>query len=120
VLGFLLAGHDALARMDASEADLGQLVLGALPCDLASTGRRLLMETRVHRWRGGVSAQPGGLPVRDPVATHQVDAERLPGLLIVGDYLFDSTLNGVHRSAELVAGLVGRYVREESREAVGW
>jgi hypothetical protein len=54
-----------------------------------------------------VSGRPGGIPGSDPLLSHQPDPERLPGLLLVGDYLFDSTLNGVHRSAALATTLLG-------------
>jgi monoamine oxidase len=107
VLGFLLAGDDALALMNAGEATLVRRVLGALPGDLRRAAARQLIEARVHRWSGGVSAQPGGLPLRDPRTTHEPDGERLPSLFLVGGYMFDSTLNGVHRSAELATTLLG-------------
>lgn len=106
VLGFLLAGNDALALMNADERTLVQRVIESLPAALRRLAHEQFMEERVHRWCGGVSGQPGGLPVRDPHLTHQLDAARLPGLLMVGDYLFDSTLNGVYRSADLATTLL--------------
>ena len=57
-------------------------------------------------WCAGVSGQPGGSPVRDPVATHPPGGGRLAGLFVVGDYLFDSTLNGVARSTGLATDLL--------------
>lgn len=110
VLGFLLAGNDALALMNADERTLVQRVIESLPDALRRRAHEQFMEARVHRWCAGLSGQPGGLPVRDPQLTHQPDADRLPGLLMVGDYLFDSTLNGVYRSADLATTLLASRV----------
>ena len=106
VLGFLLAGSDALRMAKATDEQLVRDVLAALPLPLRRDADRGLMEARVHRWCGGVSGEPGGLPAADPVAAHRPGGERFGGLLLVGDYLFDSTLNGVHRSASLAADLL--------------
>jgi hypothetical protein len=49
--------------------------------------------------------------VRTSEAPCLIDPDRLPGLLLVGDYLFDSTLNGVYASADLATTLLTRHVR---------
>jgi monoamine oxidase len=108
VLGFLIAGSDALALANAPDKDVARRAIEALPEGLRHEAARHLLEARVHRWCGGVSGQPGGLPLRDPEVSHQPAAGRLPGLFVVGDYLFDSTLNAVHRSADLSTNLIGR------------
>lgn len=111
VLGFLLAGSHALAEMGTPDDLLVERVIESLPTPLRDEARACLLETRVHRWCGGVSAQPGGLPVADPVAAHRPDPRGLPGLFLVGDYLFDSTLNAVLRSAETATELMASDLR---------
>src|SRR5690606_1281767 len=105
VLGFLLAGSDALRVANGTDERLVRDVLEKLPPPLRRDAFGGLMEARVHRWCGGVSGEPGGLPAADPMAAHRPGGER-GRLLLVGDYLFDSTLNGVHRSASLAADLL--------------
>jgi hypothetical protein len=78
--------------------------LDALPPPLDAC-RSHVLETRVHRWIGAVSAVPGGWKPL-PVAARHRPASEEPALFVVGDYLFDSTLNGVLDSAEYVAGWV--------------
>ena len=114
VLGFLIAGNDALVMANADNATLVRRVLAALPGDLRSRAEEELLEARVHRWCGAVSAQPGGNPARDPRNTHQPASRRLAGLLLVGDYLFDSTLSGLHQSAELAASLLSTHLLDSA------
>jgi monoamine oxidase len=101
VLGFLLAGNDALSMGNRDDTDLVDKVLKSLPDPLYREASEGLIEARVHRWANSVSAQPGGTPLRNPRAAHNPEPRRHPGLFIVGDYLFDSTLNGVYDSAVL-------------------
>ena len=61
VLGWLLAGSDALAFSNLDDQTLIQRVLDALPEQLQA-GRNLLIEGHVHRWMGAVNGLPGGLP----------------------------------------------------------
>jgi hypothetical protein len=96
VLGFLLAGRDALAMASLDDGALAEQVIGALPVALAIEARRQLLEARVHRWCGALSARPAARP----------DPEADPGLALVGDHLFDATLNGVYRSADLATDLL--------------
>ena len=65
-----------------------------------------MIEGKVHRWAGAVSGQPGGCPLRDTITAHQPEPLEHPGLVVVGDYLFDSTLNGVLRSAEIATDVL--------------
>lgn len=103
VLGFLLAGSHALSMANAEDQDIVQRVLESLPDSLRHEAGERLLETRVHRWCGAISGQPGGIVACDPDVGLQPDPVAHPGLFVVGDYLFDSTLNGVCRSADLVA-----------------
>jgi hypothetical protein len=65
-----------------------------------------VVESRVHRWINAVSALPGGWPPTGLDERHRPEPVGHPGLFLVGDYLFDSTLNGVLDSAQHVAGWV--------------
>jgi protoporphyrinogen oxidase len=111
VLGWLLAGDAALTMSNLDDTVLIERVLDSLP-----HGRQWFREGQVHRWVGTVSGLPGGHPVREPRSCHRPEPAGHPRLFVVGDYLFDSTINGVLDSAELVtdwileeieAGVVG-------------
>ena len=105
VLGWLLAGSDAMALGNLDDQTLIQRALDALPEQL-QCGRDLLIEGRVHRWMGAVNGLPGGLPVHSLKVAHVPEPDAHPELFVVGDYLFDSTLNGVLDSADIVSDLV--------------
>ena len=83
--------------------ELVRLALNSLPSQLA-LGRGHVIEARVHRWLHAVSALPGGCTPLPIDRRHQPDPLHHPNLFVVGDYLFDSTLNGVLDSAEHVSG----------------
>ena len=53
-----------------------------------------------------VSAIPGGMPARPRAINHRPDPVRTPGLVMVGDYLFDSTVNGVLDSADVASDII--------------
>ncbi len=103
VLGWLLGGTAARDHAALSDDELVGLALASLP-PASADARALLRETRVHRWIGAVSGQPGGFSARSLDARHCPDPVGHPRLLLVGDYLFDSTLNGVLDSADYAAG----------------
>lgn len=111
VLGWLIAGNDALSLSNFPDEDLIKLALDSLPEPLA-VGRELYLEGRVHRWVGTVNALPGGNPIRDLETRHSPSAGD-PNLFVVGDYLFDSTLNGVVDSAEFVADSIEEKFAED-------
>jgi hypothetical protein len=102
VLGWLLGGEPARVASLLTDAELMPLILDSLPPALQG-GRERIVEARVHRWVSAVNGLPAGYP------PHKMDARHLPEptqhsrLLLVGDYLFDSTLNGVLDSANHVA-----------------
>ncbi len=116
VLSWLLAGEQAMAMNNNDDAALVYTVLDSLPRVLGS-GRELLVEGRVHRWVGTVNALPGGFPAREPQSRHRPEPERHPELFVVGDYLYDSTINGALDSAELVASLIGELIEERPPES---
>jgi protoporphyrinogen oxidase len=102
VLGWLIAGDAARDLEGAGDEELVAAALGSLPPALAE-GRDLVLEARVHRWIGSVSALPGGRHPLPVDLRHRPAPHEAPGLLVVGDYLYDSTLNGVLESAEYAA-----------------
>ena len=101
VLGWLLAGEAAVSMSNLEDPALIDAVLDSLPGPLRH-GRELFIEGRVHRWLGSVNGLPGGCPIKEPESRHQPEPEAHPRLFVVGDYLFDSTINGVLDSADLV------------------
>jgi monoamine oxidase len=102
VLGWLIAGDAALNLCNLNDAALIEAVLDSMPPCLRQ-GREWFVEGRVHRWINTVNGLPGGFPAKEPDSRHVPDPERHPDLFVVGDYLFDSTLNGVLDSADVVA-----------------
>jgi monoamine oxidase len=111
VLGWLLAGADALALCNADDETLIRRALESLPDDLHTEACGRFLEGKVHRWAGAVSGQPGGFPMRDLRSAHQPEPVQHGGLFLVGDYLFDCTLNGVLRSATFAIDLLQRWLR---------
>jgi monoamine oxidase len=102
VLGWLLGGQAALQMSDLNDEELIERALNSLP-EFLSQGRQFFLEGRVHRWVGAVNGLPGGVPQQVLDQRHQPEPVGHPDLLVVGDYLFDSTLNGVLDSAEYVS-----------------
>jgi hypothetical protein len=102
VLGWLLAGEAAVTVSNLDDDALIERVLDTLPPALGSA-RDWFLEGRVHRWLGSVNGLPGGRPMRSPEERHRPEPAEHPRLFVVGDYLFDSTLNGVLDSADWVA-----------------
>jgi protoporphyrinogen oxidase/SAM-dependent methyltransferase len=105
-LGWLIAGCDALAYCNLSDEELIAAALDSLPPVMAAQAREAFLEGRVHRWLSSVNAIPGGLPVRSARANHLPEPTQHPGLFVVGDYLYDSTLNGLLDSADIASDLV--------------
>lgn len=104
VLGWLIAGNAALALANLDDADIAAQALASLPPVLRE-GAALQRETAVHRWLSSVNAVPGGLVERDLFANHVPEPKSHPGLLVVGDYLFDSTINAALDSADAASDL---------------
>ena len=102
VLGWLLGGEAALELSQCADDELIRRVLVELLVSLRH-GRELFVEGRVHRWTGAVNGLPGGCPARNMDARHMPEPRLHRNLFVVGDYLFDSTLNGVLDSADFVA-----------------
>lgn len=105
VLGWLLGGKAAVDHSSLSDDALIREALDSLPEFLAG-GREQFLEGRVHRWTGAVNAIPGGIAPVCLDRRHQPEPVDHPNLFLVGDYLFDSTLNGVLDSASYVASWI--------------
>jgi hypothetical protein len=118
VLGWLIAGADALSLCNCGDHALIARALESLPDELYGEASRRFVEGKVHRWAGALSGEPGGFPVRDPLTAHRPEPVEHPGLVVVGDYLFDSTLNGVLRSAHIASGLIDECARASQRGGV--
>lgn len=117
ILGWLIGGEAALSMNNLEDEALIARVLDSLPAPLRH-GRNLLVEGRVHRWAGAVNSLPGGFPLREPDSRHVPDPVANPRLFVAGDYLFDSTLNGVLDSAECVAEMITEIFAEKPAETV--
>jgi SAM-dependent methyltransferase len=113
-LNWLLAGSEALLRSNLEDQILIELALDSLPKALSS-GRELFLEGKIHRWVGAVSAPRVGYRVRGAKRRHLPEQKGHPGLLVVGDYLFDTTLNGVLDSADIATNLVLRHLSIKRR-----
>ena len=105
VLGWLLGGAAAQKMAEHSNEELISAAINSLPSH-RDEAKELFCEAKIHRWLGAVSAQPGGFQQRGADARHCPDAGRYPYLVVVGDYLFDSTLYGVLDSADYAAGWI--------------
>lgn len=105
VLNWLIAGVDALSYANLDDEALTKAALKSLPASLGDPFPHLI-EAKVHRWMASVNAIPGGVPVRDVVTNHMPEPKEHDGLIVVGDYLFDSTLNGVLDSADIASDLM--------------
>jgi len=105
VLNWLIAGSDALAFANLTDQELIDAALKSLPASLGNA-RDYFLEGKIHRWLSSVNALPGGLPVRDVLTNHRPEPKEHPGIVVVGDYLFDSTLNGLLDSSDAATDLI--------------
>ena len=105
VLNWLIAGSDALAYVNAKPDELIDTALKTLPAEFGDA-RAHFIEGRVIPWISSVNALPGGLPVRDAITNHVPEPKEHPGIVLVGDYMFDSTLNGLLDSSDMASDIV--------------
>jgi monoamine oxidase len=115
VLGWLLGGDAAREMASMSDAELIAAALDSLPEFLAH-GRHDFLEGRVHRWVAAVNAMPGGAAPKNLDRRHQIEPIEHENLFVVGDYLFDSTLNGVLDSAEYVAAWLAAKMADNAED----
>ena len=112
VLAWLLTGNDAMALTNCDDETLLDMVLDSLPAPLAE-GRSLFKEGRVQRWVGTINGQPGGSSVKSLRERHIPAPDTHPNLFVVGDYLFDSTVNGTYDSADFVVDTIQTILRKQ-------
>jgi len=105
VLNWLIPGSDALAFANLSDQELIDAALKSLPASLGDA-RAHFKEGKIHRWLSSVNALPGGLPARDVMTNHRPEPKEHPGIVLVGDYLFDSTLNGLLDSSDAATDII--------------
>lgn len=105
VLNWLIPGSDALAFANLRDDQLIDAALKSLPASLGKP-RNHFVEGKIHRWLSSVNAIPGGLPARDVLTNHRPEPREHGGLVLVGDYLFDSTLNGLLDSSDAATDLI--------------
>jgi monoamine oxidase/SAM-dependent methyltransferase len=105
VLNWLIPGSDALAFANLSDQELIDAALKSLPASFGDA-RAHFLEGKIHRWLSSVNAIPGGLPVRDVMTNHRPEPKQHPGIVLVGDYLFDSTLNGLLDSSDAATDII--------------
>jgi len=108
VLGWLLSGDDAMVMGNLPDDVLIRKAIDSLPTPLIGRARELFIEGKVHRWIATVNGRPGGEVVKGAKARHRPDAKEHPALIVVGDYLFDSTINGTFDSADIATDLAVR------------
>lgn len=113
VMGWLLAGEAALRLANLPDAQLIDRVLEALP-PMLQHGRSYFREAKVHRWVGAVNGLPGGVPAQSLAQRHMPEPIDHPHLLVVGDYLFDATINGVLDSAGFVAETIIEWLMQRN------
>jgi monoamine oxidase/SAM-dependent methyltransferase len=105
VLNFLVAGSDALAFSNLTDQELIDLAIKSLPTSFGDA-RDHFREGKTHRWLSSVNCIPGGLPARDVMTNHRPEPKNHPGFVVVGDYLFDSTLNGLLDSSDAATDII--------------
>lgn len=105
VLNWLIAGSDALAFANLSDDELIDAAIKSLPASFGNA-RAHLVEGKIHRWLSSVNSIPGGMPVRDVMTNHRPEPKGHPGIVVVGDYLFDSTLNGLLDSSDAATDII--------------
>jgi monoamine oxidase len=113
ILGWLLAGEPTLEMCSWDDERLIEAALDSLPSFLAD-GRDCFIEGRVHRWPASVNAMPGGDVPKSHDRRHLPEPLNHPHLFLVGDYLYDTTLNGVLDSSHYVASWIAALLTEDA------
>lgn len=121
ILNWLVSGSDVLAFGNLSEQQLFEHAMNTLPEEFGDAKPHFEMGT-THRWLSSVNALPGGSPVRDVLTNHIPEPKEHGGIILTGDYMFDSTVNGLLDSTEIAVEIViseltkSRYISGESHE----
>jgi monoamine oxidase len=118
VLGWLIAGDAALRLGNLEDDVLVKRAVEELP-KVLRLGESRLIEAHVKRWAKCVNGLPGGFPAREPDSRHCPDPDAHPNVFVVGDYLFDSTLNGVLDSADTVVEWIRELAAKNGNHSKG-
>jgi hypothetical protein len=118
VLSFLLAGGAALLQRshNQTEEEIITAVLESLPVWMKEDALAHVVEGQVDSYVGSVNAQPGGWPVEELRGEHQPEPNEHPGLFLVGDYFFDSTLNAALISAMTAVDILMEMAGDKRQE----
>jgi hypothetical protein len=118
VLSFLLAGGDALLMCSSNQDDecIVDHVLQSLPTFMREEAENHIVEAKVDRYVGAINAQPGGWPAEELRGEHSPEPQGHPGVFLVGDYFFDSTLNAALMSANTAVELLVEFFGKKSAE----
>lgn len=118
VLSFLLAGGDALLLCSSNQDDecIIEYVLQSLPPIMREPAEEHFVEAQVDRYVGSINAQPGGWPAEELRGEHVPEPEEHPGVFLVCDAFFDSTLNGALMSANVSSELLLEHFGEKSKK----
>ena len=118
IQSWLLGGANARELSARTDDEIVAAVLSAMPSDLPVRDD-MLVRGCVDRWAGssGVSALPGGVPLRELDQRHSPDP-RWPQIQFVGDYLYDSTLSGALDAVLYAVARVGERVESRTGEPV--
>jgi protoporphyrinogen oxidase len=111
VLSFLVAGGDALLMCSSNQDDecIIDYVLQSLPTFMRQQAEQHFIDGQVDRYIGSINAQPGGWPTEDLRGEHTPEPVDHPGIFLVGDYFFDSTLNAALMSANVAVEEMLKY-----------
>ena len=118
VLSFLLGGQDALLQCAANESEecIVSRLVDSLPSWMREDAKSELVEAQVDRYAGSLNAQPGGWPAKNLKEEHVPDPEENPGVFLIGDFLFDSTLNACLISAGTAVDACLKYLGVRARK----
>lgn len=116
VLSFLLAGGDALLLCSSNQDDdcIVEHLMQSLPSFMRQAAEDHFVEAQVDRYVGSINAQPGGWPAEELRGEHIPEPDEHPGIFLVGDYFFDSTLNAALMSANVAIELLLEHFEQKS------
>jgi protoporphyrinogen oxidase len=119
VLSWLLGGQDALLQCSANQTDeeIIDCLVDSLPDWMRKDAEENLVEGQVDRYVGSINAMPGGWKAEELEGEHSPEPKGHPGLFLVGDYFFDSTLNAALISAHTAVKLLLKFFGVKGKKA---
>ena len=113
VLGWLLAGADALSMVNLDNLTLIDRAIESLPEELYEEAREYLLEGKVHRWAAAVNAQPGDCQCASKIGHLPEAAEHRN--FVVG-VISSIQPNGVFDSANFATDLMESWIEKKAIE----